>query len=62
MKKKILSVVLVLAIVISSLAVSMTAFASAQTLLLDLTTSAKLSGSEDMAWFIYTPDKSGTYT
>lgn len=28
----------------------------------DLTTSAKLSGNEDMAWFIYTPDKSGTYT
>lgn len=62
MKKKILSVALVLVIVISSLAVSLTAFASAQVLLLDLTTSAKLSGSEDMAWFIYTPDKSGTYT
>lgn len=62
MKKKILSVAMVLAILISTLAVSITAFASAQQLMLNLATSAKLSGNEDLAWFIYTPDKSGTYT
>ena len=62
MKKKILSVTLVLAILISTLAFSTTAYASAQRLLLNLATSANLSGSEDMAWFIYTPDKTGTYT
>lgn len=62
MKKKIISVAVVAAILISSFAFSITAYANAQILLLNLTTSAKLSGSEDMAWFIYTPDKSGTYT
>ena len=62
MKKKIISIALVLVVIISSLAISITAFASAQVLYLDLTTSAVLSGSEDMAWFIYTPAKSGIYT
>lgn len=62
MKKKILSIVLALTIIICSLAISITAFASAQTLLLDLPASAMITGYEDMAWFIYTPAKSGTYT
>ena len=62
MRKKIISAVLVLGIIISSIAISIPAFASSQVLYLDMATSANTSGSDDLEWFYYTPTESGMYS
>lgn len=62
MKKRVLSAILVIAIVASSLALSITAFGSSQELVLDVKKSATISGADDLVWFYYTPVVSGKYS
>lgn len=62
MKKKVISLVLAIIIVISSLAVSFSAFASSQELYLNVKTAAIMNGKNDLEWFFYTPDQSGWYS
>lgn len=62
MKKRIISFVIAIAIIISSIAISMTAFASSQLLYLNTPASANTNGSDDLEWFYYTPSESGTYS
>lgn len=50
-----MSAILVIAIVASSLALSITAFGSSQELVLDVKKSATISGADDLVWFYYTP-------
>lgn len=62
MKKRIISILMVCAILLSTLAFSLTAFASSQRLYLDVKATAVMNGVDDLEWFYYTPDKSGLYT
>lgn len=62
MKKKIITAVLIAAILISSVALSFTAFASSQELKLNVKTTTSMSGVDDLEWFYFTPDQSGTYS
>lgn len=62
MKKKIISAILIAAIIISSVALSFTAFASSQELKLNVKTTAIMSGVDDLEWFYFTPDQSGIYS
>ena len=62
MKKRIISALMVCVILLSTLALSFTAFASSQRLYLDVKATAVMNGVDDLEWFYYTPDKSGLYT
>lgn len=62
MKKKILSVILIAVIIISSIALSFTAFASSQELKLNVKATAIMSGVDDLEWFYFTPEQSGIYS
>lgn len=63
MKKKTISIIPIIAIVISSLALSaFNAFAKTQPLILNAKITGIIDGVDDMAWFIYTPDESGVYS
>lgn len=62
MKKKIISAILTAAIIISSFALSLTAFASSQELKLNVKTTTMMSGVDDLEWFYFTPEQSGIYS
>lgn len=62
MKKKVISAILIAAIIISSVALSLTAFASSQELKLNVKATTNMSGVDDLEWFYFTPDQSGTYS
>ncbi len=62
MKKKIISAILITAVIVSSLMLSFTALASSQQLTLDTKVTTTISGADDLEWFYYTPEKSGTYS
>lgn len=62
MKRKVISIILSIVIIISSLAASVSAFASSQELYLNIKTSAVMSGKDDLEWFYFTPEQSGLYS
>ena len=62
MKKKMISAILIVAIIISSITLSFTAFASSQELKLNIKTTTAMSGVDDLEWFYFTPDQSGIYS
>lgn len=62
MKKKIISIILALAILSSVFALSLTALASSQVLQLDKKATTNMNGTDDLEWFLFTPDQSGIYT
>lgn len=62
MKKKIISVIVAVALIISSSAVSLIAYASTQKLILNTKMSSSINGEDDLVWYYYTPDASGTYS
>ncbi len=61
-EKRLVCIVLVLAIIASALSISLTAFAKSQRLILDVRYSDTMDGSEDLIWYVYTPEVSGTYS
>lgn len=62
MRKKILSVLLAVCIVWLSLSVSITAFATTRTIELNVKTTNHIDGAGDLLRYIFTPEKSGTYS
>ncbi len=61
-EKRLISIVLVIAIIASVLSICATVFAKSQRLILDVLYSDSMDGSEDLNWYIYTPEVSGTYS
>ena len=61
-EKKIISLVLAAAIIASVFSICATAFAKSQRLILDVLYSDTIDGGEDLLWYIYTPEASGTYS
>ncbi len=61
-EKRIIAIVLTLSIIASVLSVCFNAFAKSQRLILDVLYSDSMDGSEDLLWYIYTPEASGTYS
>ncbi len=61
-EKRLISIVLVFAIIASVLSICATAFAKSQRLILDVLYSDSMDGNEDLLWYIYTPEISGTYS
>ncbi|MCD7796350.1 MAG: carboxypeptidase-like regulatory domain-containing protein [Clostridiales bacterium] len=62
MKKKILSLLLAVTLAFSCLAMCFSAYASMTTLILDSKMCGTISDYDDLVWFTYTPDASGTYS
>lgn len=62
MKKKLVSILLIIVIILSSFALSLTAFADSQELILNQMATTSMSGKDDLEWFYYTPEKSGLYS
>lgn len=62
MKKKVLSVVLAVVMLICSLAVGFTSYAKSEKLVLDTLFTNAIEGEQDKVWYIYTPQHSGTYS
>lgn len=62
MKKKILSIVLSVCVLICSLAVGFTSYAKSEKLVLDTLFTNSIEGEQDKIWYIYTPQYSGTYS
>lgn len=62
MKKKVLSIFLAIVLAASCFAVSLTAYAKIYSLVLDIPTQGTIEGEDDLVWFTYTPDVSGTYS
>lgn len=61
--KKIICLTIVIAVLLSSLALSVfNAYAQTQKLVLDVRASGTIDGENDLAWFTYTPDESGIYS
>lgn len=61
-RKRLMSILMALVMVLSSLAIGLNALAyTFLNIGLDIVYSASLNGNEDMAWFSYTPEVSGTY-
>ncbi len=60
-KKKIASLIIAAAILLSAFSVGTSAFAASIPILLDVLTTQAISGAEDKVQFIYTPEVSGTY-
>lgn len=61
-EKRLISFSLVIAIVLCLFSAGINAFAKSQRLILDVMYSDTLSGNEDLIWYIYTPEVSGTYS
>ncbi len=61
-EKRLISIVLVLSIIASVLSICATALAKSQRLILDVLYSDTMDGNEDLIWYIYTPEVSGTYS
>lgn len=62
MKKKLISVVLAVCILVCSLAVGFTSYAKSENLVLDTLFTNAIEGEQDKVWYIYTPQYSGTYS
>lgn len=62
MKKRIISIILAVAIITASFSFARAAYASSIELLLDTEISTIIKGTDDLEWFYYTPTSSGTYT
>ncbi|MGN0521646.1 MAG: carboxypeptidase-like regulatory domain-containing protein [Eubacterium sp.] len=62
MRRRLLSLLLVAVIILSCFAFSISAYGSTQQLILNTKMSNTIDGSEDMGWYTYTPDASGTYS
>lgn len=62
MKKRLLSLLLAITILLSCFAVSMSAYGKTQQLILNTKMSYQIDGIDDMGYFLYTPDASGTYS
>ncbi|MCM1114170.1 MAG: hypothetical protein NC397_01590 [Clostridium sp.] len=62
MKKRVISLVLASAIILSSIALSFYAYASSRQLTLNVKSTAVINGANDLEWFYYTPDESGLYS
>lgn len=62
MKKKLLSVILAVCVVLSCLSIGFTAFATTRVLELNVKTTNQLDGFGDMNMYTFTPKKSGTYS
>lgn len=62
MKRKIISIVATVCIIISCLSVSISAFATTRYIELNVKTTNILDGTEDMNRYIFTPEISGTYS
>jgi hypothetical protein len=61
-RKKLISLLMVLVLILSSFAFCSNVFATTYLNIgLDIVYSATVNGNEDMAWFSYTPEVSGTY-
>lgn len=61
-EKRLISVSLVIAIVACIFSIGINAYAKAERLMLDVLYSDTISGSEDLIWYVYTPEISGTYS
>lgn len=62
MKKKILSIILAIAVAAASFSFVNTAYASSVQLVLDTKQSIVINGTDDLEWFYFTPSSSGTYS
>lgn len=62
MKKKVLSIFILVCVLITSLALPMSAFGLTRNIELNVRTTNKLDGYGDMNRYAFTPEKSGTYT
>lgn len=62
MKKKAISIFLAMVILLSCFAFSFSVFGQTQALILDTKMTNVIDGSEDMGWYTYTPEASGTYS
>lgn len=62
MKKRALSVFMALCVVISCLSGTISAYATTRTIQLDVKVTNHLDGLEDLNWYMYTPEVSGTYS
>lgn len=62
MKKKLLSIVLAVSVLICSLAIGFTSYAKSEKLVLDTLFTNAIEGEQDKVWYIYTPQHSGTYS
>ena len=63
LNKKLISVIIVISVISSVFALSaFNAFAKTQELILNTKITAVIDGVDDLAWFIYTPQESGTYS
>lgn len=62
LKKKLIAIVMVVAMIISSLAIGFSAYGvTFKEIGLDIIYTASINGAGDMIWYTYTPELSGTY-
>ena len=62
LRKKLISIIMVVAILASSLALGFKAFATTyQNMALDVIYTSSINGVGDVTWYSYTPELSGTY-
>lgn len=62
MKKRIISIILAITIVMTSFSFTYNAYANSLQLVLDTKLSTNINGAGDLEWFYYTPTATGTYT
>ncbi|MGN1328854.1 MAG: hypothetical protein ACI4V4_04045 [Eubacterium sp.] len=62
MNKKLLSLLMAVILAFSCLAVSFSAYGKIQELTVDMDYQYEIDGEDDLAWFSYTPEASGTYS
>lgn len=62
MNKKILSLLIAVILAVSCLALSFNAYGRIQELVLDGDFQCEIDGEDDLAWFSFTPEASGTYS
>lgn len=62
MKKKTISIFMAVIVAFSCLALSFNAYGKIQGLILDVDFQDEIDGEDDLVWFSYTPDASGTYS
>lgn len=62
MNKKILSLLMAVILAVSCLALSFNAYGKIQELILDSDFQYEIDGEDDLVWFSYTPEASGTYS
>lgn len=62
MSKKIISLILAVVLAISCFAITFSAYGKIQELVLDGDFQCEIDGADDLAWFSYIPEISGTYS